>query len=212
MSDNNGDNTKRDEGQEFAPNTDNDHRNVGEWKTRYARAAYIQIVIETLYILTLFISSLAGLAYLKCHNSIPDSICFSATSFPSYRKAGFAILGGLLGGVLFDMKWLYHSVAHGIWNQDRCLWRLLTPLISSGLAFAFYVIIKSGIITVINTSSAERPASIVAISFLVGYFSDSALAKMYEVATTLFGSVSRGGSEKRNKKKPGEGGNRGRES
>jgi hypothetical protein len=103
-------------------------------------------------------------------------------------KYGLAWVAGMFGGVLFGLKWLYHVVARQLWHQDRRLWRLFTPHISAGLAFGVIALIDAEIIRVFDRSIVERSATVVGIAFLIGYFSDSAVAKLTEVAETLFGT------------------------
>jgi len=100
----------------------------------------------------------------------------------------YAWLGGSLGGTLFDLKWLYHCVGKGLWHVERRLWRILIPHISGGHAFAVIVLISSGIFRIFDGSTLSRPPVVVGIGFLVGYFSDSAIGKLNEIANTLFGS------------------------
>lgn len=187
------------EGLDFAPNNASDHRKIGEWESRYPRTAQIQILVETLIILAIFLLIPAFLAAVAFSEKIPY-VSLTPHQLTTLKQCAFAFSGGLLGGILFDMKWLYHSVAHGIWNQDRFLWRLLTPFISAGLAFSFFIMIRSNIFKIFDPTSISTPSSIIAVSFLVGYFSDSALAKMYELATTLFGVAPK--SSDKDKKKP----------
>jgi hypothetical protein len=103
-------------------------------------------------------------------------------------KYGMAWLGGVFGGTLFAVKWLYHSVARQIWHLDRRLWRLFTPHISGGLAFVFVALISSGILRIFDRKAVDSLSLIFGVGFLVGYFSDSAIAKLTEIADTLFGA------------------------
>jgi hypothetical protein len=89
--------------------------------------------------------------------------------------------------VLFTIKWLYHSVAKGGWHIERRLWRVFTPHVSGALACMVVVLISGGIFPVLNAHSVDSLGGVVGISFLVGYFSDHAIAKLTEVAETLFG-------------------------
>ena len=98
-------------------------------------------------------------------------------------------MGGTLGGTLFAIKWLYHVVARELWNMDRRLWRLFTPHISGGLAFAVTVLISSGIMRIFDAHATASHSVVVAVAFLVGYFSDSAVAKLTDIADTLFGTT-----------------------
>ncbi len=100
-----------------------------------------------------------------------------------------AWLGGVLGGTLYATKWQYHVVAKGLWSLDRRLWRFFTPHLSGSLALAFVVIMGSGLIEIIDRTAMSSIWVCFGISFLVGYFSDSATAKLSEVARTLFGTT-----------------------
>jgi hypothetical protein len=104
-------------------------------------------------------------------------------------KYGFAWAAGTLGGVLFDLKWLYHTVARGLWHLDRRLWRIFTPHISGGLSFFVLALISSGALRIFDSKATNSPALVIGLGFLVGYFSDSAIAKLTEVAETLFGTT-----------------------
>src|SRR5206468_4257753 len=103
-------------------------------------------------------------------------------------RYGMAWLAGMLGGTLFGIKWLYHTVARQIWNMDRRLWRLFTPHISAGLAFAMIAVVSSGLLRLFDRQALRSPSMVVGLAFLVGYFSDSAAAKLAEIAETLFGT------------------------
>jgi hypothetical protein len=94
----------------------------------------------------------------------------------------------MLGGTLFAIKWLYHVVAKELWNLDRRLWRLFTPHISGGLAFAVIALVSSGILRMFDAEALSRNSVVVGLGFLVGYFSDSAVAKLTEISEALFGT------------------------
>jgi hypothetical protein len=122
------------------------------------------------------------LQYPKHWLSIDDS------KYSDVLTYSLAWLGGTLGGTLFDLKWLYHSVAKQQWHLDRRLWRLFTPHISGGLAFVMIALISSGVFRVFDNTATKSCSLVVSVSFLVGYFSDSAIAKLTEIAETLFGT------------------------
>jgi hypothetical protein len=94
----------------------------------------------------------------------------------------------MLGGTLFAIMWLYHVVAREMWNLDRRLWRLFTPHISGGLVFAVIALISSGIMRIFDSRATSSHSVVVELAFLVGYFSDSAVAKLTEIADRLFGT------------------------
>ena len=99
----------------------------------------------------------------------------------------------MLGGCCFGLKWMYHSVAKSIWNADRRLWRFLTPLLSGVVALFTLLLVASGLLQIFDKDVVQRPAAVLAFGFLVGYFSDRALAKMAELADTLLGRTDKGG-------------------
>ncbi len=109
--------------------------------------------------------------------------------YPTFARYCYAWLGGMLGGTLFDLKWLYHTVARGIWHLDRRLWRMLIPHISGGLAFVVVVLVSSGMFRIFDAVQLSRPPVVLGVSFLVGYFSDRAVGKLAEIADTLFGAT-----------------------
>jgi hypothetical protein len=175
-----------------------DGREFLEWKSKYSEpAARRGIQIEAVYMAVLLILVPSGmfclwLGYPKHWLRLSDE------SYRTVLRFGMAWLGGTLGGTLFDVKWLYHSVARQLWHLDRRLWRLFTPHISGGLAFAMVALIGSGLVRVFDSRAVDSLSSVVGIAFLVGYFSDSSIAKLTEVAETLFGT-SRGKEKRRDR-------------
>ena len=120
-----------------------------------------------------------------------DSVGKKVSSLTS-RQVLFAWLGGILGGTLYAIKWLYHVVAKNLWNSDRRLWRLFTPHVSGGLATVFIILLGSGLVTIVDPDAMASIWVCFGMSFLIGYFSDNATAKLTEVAETLFGRTDRG--------------------
>jgi hypothetical protein len=103
-------------------------------------------------------------------------------------KYGLSWVSGSLGGTLFDVKWMYHSVARKTWHSDRRLWRFFIPFISGNLAFVMVALISSPIFFIFDRKAVDSLPLVVGIGFMVGYFSDTALAKLKEVSLNLFGS------------------------
>jgi hypothetical protein len=163
-----------------------DGRDPYDWATRWPRRAWIQIGVESTYVflLLLAIPVLLFLIWAEPHFKLTNCAVFCSHTF---RKFSSAWLGGMLGGTLFNLKWLYHSVAKGKWHRDRLLWRFFTPHISGGLAFVLIVIASSGLFAVFDKNSLNSPALILGFSALVGYFSDTAIAKLKEISDTVFG-------------------------
>jgi hypothetical protein len=172
----------------FAPGDLTDGRRPGEWRSRYEAAAWKHIWVEASYLLAIMVVTLALLllTWLKYFQAMWHLTPEDATTFGRYM---FCWLGGTLGGTLFAMKWHYHSVAKLLWHLDRRLWRYLTPHISGGLAFASLAVIQS-----FGGSGSGFPATnarALAVGFLIGFFSDNALAKLAEIAETLLGPTKR---------------------
>lgn len=130
------------------------------------------------------------LIYLSWRNTLTGWLWIDDASVATFKKFSYYSLSGMLGGTVYGVKYLYRVVAHGYWSVDRRLWRLLSPWLSFSLAFVVGAIIEAGWVplTGVDTKPASA-AKYVGIGFLIGYFSDSAVAKMQEIATVIFGST-----------------------
>jgi hypothetical protein len=172
---------------DFAPLDPLDGRDRGQWRSRFPKDARTKIRNEAIYLgLLLAISPL--LMVLLNAGVLKNLLGMNDDQHQPLLTYGLAALGGLLGGTLFDIKWLYHTVARTIWHEDRIYWRIFTPHISAGLAFAMVALISSGVIRIFDPAATQSKSLVVGVSFLVGYFSDSAVAKLTEIAQTIFGS------------------------
>lgn len=171
----------------FAPDDPTDGRAPLDWQSKYPPEALGQIRKEAVYLagLLLLIPAVMLLFWLGYPNRW---LKLTDDAYGSVVKYVLAWLGGTLGGTLYDIKWLYHVVARRVWHVDRRLWRLFTPHISGGLAFAMIALVSSGILRIFDTQATQSRSLVVAVAFLVGYFSDKAVAKLSEIAETLFGA------------------------
>lgn len=174
---------------QFAPSDYTDGRSSLDWSSKYPREARIQIRLEAAYLGVLLIVLPVVIVSLACGALQRPMSAHVAADYEILRKYLFALCGGAFGGALFSTKWLYHSVAKQLWHLDRRLWRLFTPLLSGGLAFVTAVIISAKVVSVFNQEALASPESVLAMSFLVGYFSDNATAKLSEIAETMFGAT-----------------------
>ena len=182
--------------EEDPKNEKKDNRVCYEYTSKYKRDAWVQIVCEAVYLVILagltiyfIVQAMAPLmsGQSNWYNGFVSSFIGKnhSTAFRYMLIAKF----GLIGGVLFDMKWLVHSVATGWWNCDRVMWRVLTPLSAALTAVFFALIVESGIISLFDTSSFENIKTIAAFGMLVGYFADSVMGVLSNLAATLFGTV-----------------------
>jgi hypothetical protein len=166
-----------------------DNRDPYNWQSKYddPRAQW-GMRIEAIYLGVLLFGM--PIIMLICWLEYPKNwLHLSDQRFRPLLKYSFAWASGTLGGALFAIKWLYHTVARGLWHLDRRLWRVFTPHISGGLSFFVLALISSGALRIFDKKATESLALIVGLGFLVGYFSDSAIAKLTEVAETLFGTI-----------------------
>lgn len=172
----------------FAPDEPKDGRSSGDWNTRYSEAAARNAIRFEAWYLAAHLIAFLILTALSAVNL--NYFGLPALAWGGLKPLALTWLGGLGGGTIFAIKWLYHSVAKNIWNIDRRLWRLFTPHLSATLALAVAMLISSQLLTFVNHDVLKVDTACVAIGFVVGYSSDTAIAKLIEVAETLFGTHS----------------------
>ena len=170
-----------------------DEREKGKWESRYPLEAQKEIRSDARYVALVLVLTLVALLATWRGTAFDflagDCVSCNRSTFDRYA---FFYLGGQLGGTLFGVKYLYNVVARGWWNIDRRLWRLFSPFLSAGLAVAVGALIDSGILGL--TTKATSGAAYFSLGFIAGYFADSALRKMKEIADTVFGSPEGHGS------------------
>ncbi len=176
-----------------------DHRAVGDWASRYARSAWIQIAIELGYLGIVLLSCAAVLVWIGYEVGPPASldaraISFFGIQFEYPRDRTFLLwlsvgLSGVVGGSCFALKWLYHSVAKGEWNRDRILWRIIVPPLSGTVAVFVSMMAASGAIALIDSRFFSGFYGAIGAGWLIGYFSDNALAALQKLAHRWFGTV-----------------------
>ncbi len=164
-----------------------DNRKLLVWESLYPADANSHIRVEAIYLGLLLAAAPVIMLLLLCQ--IPHMLWrgLGTGGGEAFTTYGLAWMAGTLGGTLYAIKWLYHVVARQLWNYDRRLWRIFTPHISGGFAFAIVTLISSGILKVFDSQAVRSHSVVIGIAFLVGYSSDSAVAKLTEIAETLFG-------------------------
>jgi hypothetical protein len=163
----------------FAPEAPTDGRELYDWKSRWPKEAAPYIRTEFIYLIFILIGTSLALALhlIKVFHMPPEVL---------------GALAGISGGGTFTMKWFIHSLAKGLWHLDRCYWRIATPIVSGIIAFFSAILVRSDILNIFNLNTFEKPANIIMLGFVAGYFSDSAIAKFAEVAASFFGQTSFG--------------------
>jgi len=173
----------------FAPDDLTDGRKPGQWQTKYDDPiAKRAIRSETLYLCGWGAFSLAFLILIVLE--LPQCwLGLSGKTFQYFNLCIGAWLAGTLGGTLFAIKWLYHAVAKNLWNIDRRLWRFFTPHIGGVLALLVILIVSSGLFGFFEPDAVDKLPFVISLGFLTGYFSDSAAAKLADIATSIFGKI-----------------------
>lgn len=164
-----------------------DERKRFNWKSRYPQIARTQIRWEAAYVLIVFIISGVGI-FLTWRGDVAGVLADGCAGChtPTLNRYAFLTFAGVLGGSLFGLKYLYKVVARGWWNEDRQLWRLFSPLLAGGMAFAVGALAHAGLFG-FSVGDNQSGASFVSLGFIAGYFADSASRKLQEIADTLFG-------------------------
>ena len=171
----------------FYPGETSDGREKGNWKTRYSdKQAKREITKEALYLSFILIVCSVFFILISC-NVFQKSLGFSESQSLMLNQYLGIFLAGAIGGNLYDLKWLIHSVGHGDWNEDRKLWRYLTPLTSGVLSVFILQIITSGLFGLFSTSLFENSPIVFSIAFLAGYFSDQMVSRVQDVFESIFG-------------------------
>jgi len=169
-----------------------DGREVGEWTSRYGRSAWVQITIELIYlclILLFCILVLLDAVSGKQTEGIVRSDLLDLNVSSDQAKWVALALAGTIGGTVFDLKWHYHSVAKGMWNRDRVLWRLIVPWNSAMVSLFTGFLLASGIIPFLKNESFDDIFTLLGCGFVFGYFSDNILAALQNLAQKIFGTL-----------------------
>ncbi len=173
-----------------------DGRTDGDWKTRFNLWAWLQITLE----FSLLFAYLGAANYLliEAITEVPKENVREGFVYSSFfdlyvaeEKAKWIALAlsGFIGGTVFDLKWMYHSVAKGIWNVDRCLWRVIVPFNSAMVSLFTGFLFASGAIPFLRNESFEDYFMLLGFGFIFGYFSDNILAALQNIAKKVFGTL-----------------------
>lgn len=163
-----------------------DGRKALQWETRYPKDATAQIRCEALLLIFIFICAYA-LIFSTWIGWLDKIWALSPEQVFTLRKYSYYASAGLLGGITFGVKFFYRLVARGYWNQDRRLWRGMSPFIAMTVALVVGAMIDCSLMSGLQQKQLSG-AKYVSIGFLSGYFADQAMGKMYEIAKVIFGT------------------------
>ncbi len=169
-----------------------DGRKPFEWNSKYPKEARIEQYCEAAFLFALYILSLFML-FATWKGWICTWLSTSGPQAVSLKKYLYFCAAGMLGGIIFGMKFFYRIVARGGWHQDRRFWRLKSPFIALVISMIIGTMIDSNVMT---TTKPINGAGIVWVGFLAGYFADDAVGKMAEVASVVFGKSTKSGDGK----------------
>ena len=150
----------------------------------FFKSSKSQIVFEFWYLVVLLVASCSVLLLIQLKGS-------ELGITHSDKVTMFALIGGFLGGWVYDTKWFYRVTARGKnnqygfpWHSHKFYWRVLTPFLAALVAFSTYLLASMDVFPVIinNTDSAKVSF---AVCFLLGYFSDLVLSRMAKWAETF---------------------------
>lgn len=174
----------------FPDDVNDDGRDKGSWETRWPEEARKAIRQEAIFVGLVMLFVLVALIF-TWRGDVYSLLAIGCGKCSEQKFSLFAYIffGGMLGGTLYGIKYLYRVVARGYWNADRKLWRYFSPFLSGGLALAIGALLDSGLLGV--SPRTESSTYYFSIGFIAGYFADRALGKLQEIATTIFGSTER---------------------
>jgi hypothetical protein len=148
-----------------------------------------QIVFEFFYLVFLLVVSCASIFCLQVYGQKLGMLSSDKSLF-------MALLGGFMGGWVYDAKWFYRVTARGknnqygfLWQPHKLYWRVLTPFLAALVSFSTYLLAVSEVIPIYikNTESSKAAFS---ICFILGYFSDLVLSRLAAWAEKVIPKVS----------------------
>lgn len=173
-----------------SPYLDNDHRERGEYASRYPASVWVQVVAELVVLIGALGFSVYALAFTIWAQSHKPSGPLEAALHGCMPWTA-VFFAGVAGGCLFALKFLYHTVAKEEWNRDRVLWRFIVPLNSGTLAVCSGFGISAGVIPFLDAEAFENIYAAMFFGFFIGHFSDNFLAALQRLALDWFGTVDR---------------------
>lgn len=156
----------------------------------------IGIVLITAYLILLCIFLLysvaafwpsATLAGESAPSSLP--ITFFGLTFSvsdEVRLLLIVALAGALGSLVHALRSFFYYVGNRGLRWSWLAMYVLLPFVGATLGLVFYLVIRGGFFSPEATVQQTSPFAFAALAGLVGLFSEQAVAKLKEVATTVF--------------------------
>lgn len=164
-----------------------DNRKPYDWAPRYEdRRAKRRIRWEATYVFLLLLGCPVFIAAVWL-GALEEIFRLTPEEDQTMSFFAYTWVSGTLGGTVFVTKWLYHSVAKGLWHMDRSLWRVYTPHLSGAFALAILALATSGLVNIIDRDALHTPAAAVGLGFILGYYSDYTAAALADFARHLLG-------------------------
>lgn len=175
------------------PGDPTDGKQKYQFESAYPLGCRIQIFCEALYLTVLMV---IGAYLIMWYVSRNFPLLIVEVRADQLSKAAHDLLAfpiaGLMGGTMFGLKWQYRVSARGWWHQDRRVWRICSPWLSAALAMMIGITIDGGLLGLSISHGAPNPSStLLSIGFVTGYFADSALAKLQDIASVVFSASPR---------------------
>lgn len=101
------------------------------------------------------------------------------------------LFSGLLGGLLKSLQSYRLYTGEKKLTANWIPFMITQPFIGGGLAVVFYILLRGGLFTPTDFSSVNRLA-FVAISGMVGLFSEQAIGKLTKIANSIFDPIEQG--------------------
>jgi len=185
-------NSASDRPPQWGPVDPTDGKSRWECRSRYPWHVRVQIFVEATYIALILLTGFYLLIWLYCGTVplYPTQLQFNELNDPVKKLITFPI-AGLIGGAMFGLKYLYRVAAKGWWHEDRRIWRIFSPWLSASLATMVGILIDGGLLGLsYSQSNGNQHSTLLGVAFVTGYFADSALAKLQDVANVVFASSS----------------------
>lgn len=138
-------------------------------------------ILIILYLIVLLLSSAIALAQM--------SLGFLIAPYDILKVPLMCIAIACVGGCAYCLRAIYlNKCVHKRWDQDWNTWYFLRPIASSISGGVSYLFLKAGLLVLDSkTNSDSNEVGFFVLAFVAGLNVDKFLAKIEDVAKTLWG-------------------------